>query len=172
MPAPATPKPRYHCVVISPRGGIQSGGFKAMLLLFILIGVLALGLPLMLMLFGDPPAPPVPPVKPKPAVVQPAPTVLPIEVPQSADNAPAQAPTADAALPVAAPATPPVGGAGSAPAPAPATPATLPKVPQLPAGSNEAVSIPGLPEGTKMPTEAELMKELQQLLDERTKAGK
>ena len=136
-----------------------------MLLLFILIGILALGLPLMLMLFGDPPAPPLPPLKPKPAVVQPAPPVLPIEVPQSADNAPAQASAPEASAPAAA-------NSASVTASATAAPATLPKVPQLPAGSNEAVSIPGLPEGTKMPTEAELMKELQRLLDERAKDGK
>ncbi len=35
----------------------------------------------------------------------------------------------------------------------------------------EPIVIPGLPEGTKLPSEAELLKELQRLLNENAKAG-
>ncbi len=118
-----------------------------MLLLFLLIGLLALGLPLML--FGDPPAPPPPPVISKPAIVQPVAVPPPMEAPRAGveEETPLDTAAAPAAEAKAAPATT-----------APAT------------AGNVAVS--GLPEGAKLPNDAELLKELQRLLDEQAKVGK
>jgi hypothetical protein len=132
-----------------------------MLLLFILIGLLALGLPLMLMLFGDPPAPPPPPVQAKPAIVKPGPVAARIEVPQAASSetspqaseAPMSATTAVSQVPQAA-------------IPAP----SVTSRPATPAG--DIASVPDLPEGSKLPSDADLLKELQRLLDERAKSGK
>ena len=164
-----------------------------MLLLFILFGVLALGLPLMLMLFGTPPALPPQPVIPKPAIVLPTPAAAPIEVPQAtatdtASPTPASTPAttsaetpqaaaaAIAVSPSAAPAAAspsaasPVASASAASEAAKAHAVTAPGVSQAAATAADLASIPGLPEGTKLPSEAELMKELQRLLEELKKA--
>ena len=141
-----------------------------MLLLFILIGLLALGLPLMLMLFGDPPAPPAPPAQPKAAVMQAVPLPPPVEVPQAASSE--AAPSASEAI-AKTPQLPQIAIPASPPAKAPAAvTAAAPALAKPVASASETESIPGLPEGTKLPSEAELLRELQRLLDERAKAGK
>jgi len=151
----------------------------AMLLLFILIGLLALGLPLMMFLMADPPPPVELPVKPKAAVVQPAPVAAPVEVPhaagsESAPSAPAApAPGTTAASPQGTQTAIPGSTAASPAATAlPAVPATSPAASQPSTPAGETASMPGLPEGAKLPSEAELLKELQRLLNERAQSGK
>jgi hypothetical protein len=167
-PALSVPSLRHSGELRNPSNGYSS----AMLLLFILIGLLALGLPLMLMLFGDPPAPPAPPLQPKAAVVQPAPPAAPVEVPQAASSEaapPTSLPDTTGETPQlpqsSIPASPPVKASAAVTAAAPA--AAKPG-----ASVSEAEPIPGLPEGGKLPSEAELLRELQRLLEERAKAGK
>src|ERR1035437_3899054 len=115
-----------------------------MLLLFILIGLLALGLPLMLMLFGDPPAPPAPPVQAKPAIVQPALVAAPIEVPQAASSdTPTPATPATAEVPQAAPIA-----TTTTQAPPAAVTAATQAASKAGISLADPIQIPSLPEGT------------------------
>ena len=146
-----------------------------MLLLFILIGLLALGLPLMMFLMADPPPPVEPPVKSKAAVVQPAPVTPPAETPQavSSESAPSVSGAPTPATAAESPQLPQTAIPAATAASTSVTPAALPaaKAPDA-APAGDTASIPGLPDGTKLPTEAELLKELQKLLNEKGSSGR
>ncbi len=128
-----------------------------MLLLFIFIGILAIGLPLMLMFFGEPPAPPESPAKTATAITQPV-TMPAAESGQTGSGA--------APLDEIAPDT-------FAPTSAPPSQASGISIPGLPIG----VNLPSqadiakelkrvMPESSKMPSQAELIAQLQRLLPE------
>ena len=112
-----------------------------MLLLFIFIGILAIGLPLMLMFFGESPAPPESPAKTATAITQPV-TMPAAESGQTGSGA---ATPLDEIAPDTFAAT------------------------SAPPSQASGISIPGLPIGVNLPSQADIAKELKRVMPESSK---
>jgi hypothetical protein len=182
------------CTIVPP----DTKRDTSMLLLFILIGALAIGLPLMMILMNESPPPPEPP--PRPAVVQPGNTSS-MPNPPHAEASPSagsagtaesgtastpatggevatSTPASGAAAQVGAASTGGAPSSGGAPA-APTQKEVAAQIESLKAQLAKAQAsgqipkeLSGVPEGIKMPSEAELMKELQRVMEERARATK